>query len=333
MKKIKTDLFDDPPSNDKFEVPLSKKAYDEALHLASEILKNIELGEISLALIARRTFRLARLLNDFEMVKIMELESSGYPEIDVYEEDIRFHELERLARLANRLYFDIDGFPVFIPDAIEKLESEKKYIKDRRELPRDLNKVDKLQKRFLEVSEQIAQRRSFIHEYITKTYLELKYSKIAEDIFSAIKQNVDKKIGEIVPESIEKFVAIYQNLTSANPEDWSNAVHKCRRILKDLADAIYPPTKSIKKILDGKEEIIQLGEEKYINRIIEFITQKSESETYIKIVGSHLKFVEDRLDSILKGSHKGTHAKTDREEANRIVVYTYLLVGDILSLI
>ena len=53
--------------------------------------------------------------------------------------------------------------------------------------------------------------------------------------------------------------------------------------MKDLADAIYPPTKNIKKGIDGKSH--ELGEEQYINRIIEFITHKSESETYIKIVG------------------------------------------------
>ncbi len=322
MKKIKNDIFKVPPS---------KKAYNEAIHLASEILKNIELSEISLALIALKTIRLARLLNNFEMVRLMELEISGYPKINVYEENIEFREVERLATLAGREYLEVDGFLEFIPDAIEKLESEKKFIIKRIDSASDLDERNNLQKRFQEVSEILAHRRSFIYEYITKTYLELNYSKIAEDIFSAIKQNVDQKIGEIVPESLEKLVAIYENLTSENPENWSNAVHICRRILKDLADAIYPPTKNIKKGIDGKSH--KLGEEQYINRIIEFINQKSESETYIKIVGSHLRFIGDRLESILKGSHKATHAKIDREEANRIVVYTYLLVGDILNLV
>lgn len=318
----------------KEEVPPSKKVYNEALQLSSEILKNIELSEISLALIALKTYRLAHLLNDFEMVRIMDLEINGYPEIDIYEEDIKFHELERLARLAKRLYLDLDGFPVFIPEAIEKLENEKKFINNTIVVASDLDECNKLQKRFQKVSERLARRRSFIHVYLTKTYLKLNYSNIAKDIFSVIRQNIDQKIGEIVPQSIEKFIAVYENLTSENPENWSNAVHSCRRILKDLADAIYPPTKSIKKEIDGKEKIIQLDEESYINRIMEFITQKSESKTYKKIVGSHLDYIGDRLKSILKGSHKGTHKEiTDREEANRIVVYTYLLIGDILSLV
>ena len=80
--------------------------------------------------------------------------------------------------------------------------------------------------------------------------------------------------------------------------------------------------------------IIKLDEEHYVNRILEFVTQKRESKIYEKIVGSHLRFIEDRLKSVLDASHKGTHTNiTDREEANRIVVYTYLLIGDILALI
>ena len=279
MKKIKNGdffEFEDPPSNDKFKVPPSKKEYNAALDLSKEILKNIEQSEISLALIALKTNRLARLLNDFEMVRLMELEISGYPKIDVYEENSEFREIKRLATLAGRLlYSEVDVSLEFTSDAIEKLENEKKFLNKRIDTESDLDERNKLQKRFQEVSEILAHRRSFIHEYITKTYLELNYSNIAEDIFSAIKQNVDQKIGEIVPESIEKFVAIYENLTSKNPENWSNAVHSCRRILKDLADAICPPTNSIKKGKDGKPH--SLGKEQYFNRIIEFITQKSDS--------------------------------------------------------
>ena len=147
-------------------------------------------------------------------------------------------------------------------------------------------------------------------------------------------EDINKKISKYVPDSVKRFNAVYENLSTENSENWSNAVHSCRRILKDLADTIYPPTENIQKEREGKEITIQLDEEHFINRIIEFITQKSESKTYKKIVGSHLRFMEDRLKSILGGSHKGTHKDiTDREEANRIVVYTYLLIGDILALV
>ena len=50
------------------------------------------------------------------------------------------------------------------------------------------------------------------------------------------------------------------------------------------------------------------------------------------IVGSHLAYLGDRLDSIFSAAQKGSHAKVGREEADRYVVYTYMIVGDILSL-
>ncbi len=60
-------------------VPPSRKALSEALYLSSEILKNIELSELPLTNIALKASRLARLLNDFDVQKIMVYEVGGYP--------------------------------------------------------------------------------------------------------------------------------------------------------------------------------------------------------------------------------------------------------------
>jgi len=49
-------------------------------------------------------------------------------------------------------------------------------------------------------------------------------------------------------------------------------------------------------------------------------------------VGSHLDYIGDRIDSIYNASTKGTHAKVSKEEAERYVIYTYLLLSDLLSL-
>ena len=56
---------------------------------------------------------------------------------------------------------------------------------------------------------------------------------------SEISQIVEKNIccGVILSgfDTIKKFTSVYSNLLSENDEDWSNAVHSCRRILQDLA--------------------------------------------------------------------------------------------------
>lgn len=332
-------------------IPPSKQAYNEALELADEIIRNIELAESSLALITLKTIRLARLTNDFEMIKIFELEISGYT---VNQNGYVPKEQWEVGMLAKRQYHDESNKEKIFPESVEQLEDEKYFLKSSidvagdadisvsstnpRHFPKyytgNANERAELRERFKIVSDRLASRRSMVYQYVLREYLELRYSNIAEDIFSKIQEKVNEKIGKYIPDSVKRFNAVYENLSSENSENWSNAVHSCRRILKDLADAIYPPTENIQKEKEGIEITIQLDEEHYINRIIEFIAQKSESKTFIKIVGSHLRFMKDRLNSILGGSHKGTHKDiTDREEANRIVVYTYLLIGDILALV
>ncbi len=332
-------------------IPPTKKAFDEALKLTDEIIKNIELSEIPLANVALKTARLARLINDFAMIKIMNLEISGYSNDstgfvpkDQWEIGIE----------ADREYQTEDYKMQIYPESIEQLEGEMLLNQTGLEVARDADisfssaspsqrfrpytgnwkERNEIRKRNNIVLKRLASRRSLIYQYVLQKYLELRFSNIADDIFANIREKVDKKMGKLVPDSVTRFNAVYENLNSENTENWSNAVHSCRRILMDLANAVYPPSEDKQKVIDGQERPIKLDKEHFINRILEFITQSSDSQSYRHVVGSQLKFIKDRLDSLLNASHKGTHETiVSKEEANRIVVYTYLLIGDILSLV
>jgi hypothetical protein len=164
--------------------------------------------------------------------------------------------------------------------------------------------------------------------------LELKFSGIAGDAFSRIRLAADELIGITVPSAAQKFVAIYENLLSDNPEDWSNAVHSCRRILQDLADHLFPATDTPRvKSVNGKEVRITLGADNYINRLVCFTEDNSTSERSEEIIGSQLAYLGDRLDSLFRAAQKGSHTTiSTRDEADRYVVYTYMLVADLLKL-
>lgn len=58
-------------------MPDSRRA--EALRLAEEILGDVELGRIPPTDVARKTSRLARLLDDSEAIQWLSFEISGYP--------------------------------------------------------------------------------------------------------------------------------------------------------------------------------------------------------------------------------------------------------------
>jgi hypothetical protein len=192
---------------------------------------------------------------------------------------------------------------------------------------------NRIHQELADATKKLATRRAFIFQYAVGRHYELKFSGIAQDIFARLRERVDQSVGVVVPDAIRTVTAIYDNLASENPEDWSNAVHGCRRLLKALADALYPPRADKTINSGGKEKTVKLGEGAYVNRLIAFVEEHSDSGSYKNIVGSHLSFMGERLDAIVDAAQKGTHDNiTTREEAERYVIYTYMLVGDILSL-
>jgi hypothetical protein len=335
-------------------VPPSKVAMREALSLSEEALRNIELSEIPLARVALKLSRLARLLNDFEHQRIMEFEAGGYPTAptgvppEVYVLAVK---AGREYQLKDTKKGTIENYIYATP--IEELELEASSAQVALAAARDPDvsvsssnpnqfvwnpSGNSLERNTIRTSAATAQRRlssrrSFLYAYALKKNYELKFSGIADDIFSRIRKQVDDRIGERVPTAVQKLAAVYDNLTSDNAEDWSNAVHSCRRILQDLADSLFPPREDVVVQHNGKPKTIKLGADNYVNRIMAFLEEHSDSERFREIVGSHISYVGERLDSVFRAAQKGSHASVTREEADRYVVYTYLVVGDVLSLL
>lgn len=87
------------------DIPPSRSALSEALALSEQILRDIELSQISLEAVFLKASRLARLLNDFQFQKLFEYEASGYPStLDGIPQ-----ETFELARIAGRVSSDKDA--------------------------------------------------------------------------------------------------------------------------------------------------------------------------------------------------------------------------------
>ena len=326
----------------------------EAYELSETILRSIEYSEISLTNVALMTSRLARLLNDFDHQKIMEYEAGGYPS----ENGMIPPEPWRLIGITGRKFTMKDQESNEMSEyayleSILSLEEELRIAQASLDAARDpdrsvsssnpnqyvfnpsSNAYERatIRQRVSTSVNRLSSRRSYIYNYVLQKNLELKYSGIVDDIFSRVRRRVDQAIGMNIPEAVKRLSAAYLNLQSNNDEDWSNAVHSCRRILQDLADALYPPHEDKVIMHEGKKKSIKLGSDNYINRIIAYVEENSESGSYTSIVGSQLDYLGDRLDAIFAATQKGSHSTIiEREEADRYVIYTYLIVGDILSL-
>lgn len=324
----------------------------EALELSENILRGVELSQIPLTNAALMAARLARLLNDFEHQKLFEFEAGGYPTTPTGVPAEAF----QMARKSGRVFQKKDKDGVIgeyaTLESIEQLETAVESAKLGLDAARDAGisvssanpmqvvnthgnsfERQRLHNELKDAVKKLGSRRSFLYSYVVTRNLELKFSAVAGDAFSRIRERVDGQIGLIVPSATQKFTAIYENLQSDNQEDWSNAVHSCRRVLQDLADAVFPPTTPRQKERGGKAVSIGLGPDNYINRLITFAEDRSDSGRYAEIVGSQLAFLGDRLDALFQAAQKGSHSViTTREEADRCVVYTYMVVGDLLQL-
>lgn len=324
------------------------------MELSSEILTNLELSNIPLQNIALKASRLARLLNDFDYQKIMSYEASGYPSTPTGVSP----DVWRLGKEAGRVIEKEDAKTKEIKqfmytESIGEIEETLRTVDTALAAARDpdislssanpnqyvsagiVNRFerDSIRQNAASQAKRLASRRNLLYQYALQRHYELKFSGIADDIFTRTRNKVDQRIGELIPDSVQKFTAVYENLLSENPENWSNAVHSCRRILQDLADVIFPPREDGVIKIGDKEKTVKLGKDNYINRIIAFVQEKASSERFEEIVGSNLTYLGDRLDSTFQASQKGSHANiVSRDEADRYVVYTYLLVGDVLSL-
>lgn len=284
-------------------IPVTAQVLGEAEALSDEIVKDIELSRKPISVVILKAVRLACLLNDFETQQAFEAASSGHP--------------QRSIEPVEKLEQNIAKGKAVLPNAhMMRGYGGKRVLYD----------MDR-------ATEKLAGIRTVIHGYATRKYYEIKFSSLADDVFSRIRSRVDSSIGLAIPDAVKKLTAAYDNLRSNNPEDWANAVHSCRRVLQDLADAVFPPRDEVRtRRAGGVETPIQLGSDNYINRLMAYVEDLTGSRRFEEIVGSHLRYMGDRLDALFAGAQKGSHASVTNEEADRCVVYTYLLVGDILSL-
>ena len=335
-------------------VPANTEVLKEAEILSAEILKDIELSQARLSVVVLKALRLARILNDFDVQQIFEWESGGYPRgVSGVSSEVWSG-----GTIANRIFFGTDSTrdvpkPLMYMESIEQMELTVEMGAPSLEAAQDRNVAISSANQYQHVtvpsgnsmernnirsemqiaSERLASRRTFIYSYAARKHYELRFAGVADDVFGRIRSMVDSTIGLTVPDAVKKLTAVYDNLRSDNPEDWANAAHSCRRVLQDLADAVFPAQAETRtRKVNGKDIEIKLGADQYINRLVAYIEDSSESDRFSEIVGSHLGYIGDRLDALFGASQKGSHANVTKDEADRCVVYTYLLVGDILSL-
>ena len=177
------------------------------------------------------------------------------------------------------------------------------------------------------IAARIGQR---IHDFLAATERELVYGQINSDIFEQNRQYVDAKLRAIAPDVLEKFVIVYRRMSDRDPEARSEAALSCRRILKSLADHVYPPPAEPVTGSDGTTR--ELTDDKFINRLLQFVSERTGGKRAGELLLSQVSELGTKLGRLVNLGAKGVHADIGEHELNQCVIQTYLAVGDVLRI-
>jgi hypothetical protein len=336
------------------------------LSLVNEALKDIETPIIPLSTVIRKSIHIARLRNDYinlwwldwEMTDITnrEFQKSIIREIIPYisKEDLksfwtifleRYMAERKYIKMNNKLEIEQNEDNILgksIPEIEVSLRIRKQEA-DHLVAPQGLNPVDlyfvdKSRSEIrvitlfhIENLELILERiKHRVHKFLSFTEKQLLFGQINADIFEINRRFVDFELGRLCPEAVSQFVLVYHRLPEKDTESYAQALTSCRRILKSLADVLYPP--SSKRIIgsDGRQH--NLSDDKYIARLWQYVYEKTAHSTSGKLLQAEVQYLGNRIDKLYDLTNKGIHANISDFEVNQCVIQTYLLIGDILRI-
>ena len=113
-------------------------------------------------------------------------------------------------------------------------------------------------------------------DFLNETISELQFGGITEYLMEQIRKETDEKLSTIDSKLTDEVQSLYLNLTSNNPADWSKVGHSSSKILKSLADFVYPPTD--KKYIAKNNESYVVNEQCFINRLYAFLDMHTSNE-------------------------------------------------------
>ena len=161
-----------------------------------------------------------------------------------------------------------------------------------------------------------------VHGFAVHEYHALAFSGLAHSIFEKHRGLVDARLKDLLPGVLEKIPSVSDRLAVGDHEAISQAMSTLRRVIKAVADGVYPPSESPITI-DGAQ--YEIGSDKVLNRIDLFVRQHCPSETRSKRLKRTMADIHGRVCAAV-------HADVTGGEASALFLGTYLALGEILEI-
>jgi len=160
-----------------------------------------------------------------------------------------------------------------------------------------------------------------IHNLAVSKYHSLAFEGLAETIFERHRTGVDRLLASVAPDVLEKLPAIYERLSAGDQEAVSQAMNSVRRMIKSVADQVYPPSDG-PVLLDGQK--YEVGSDKVLNRLKLFLAERCESKSRKERLHRSIRDIHERASV-------GSHADITSSEAGALFLAAYLTLGEILE--
>jgi hypothetical protein len=326
---------------------LSEGISQHKVRLAQELLDDVELSRLGVEQLLLKASRLARLVEADEISSWLKFELSGYPGNDPIALKYMGITNRWTDQEKNMGYWkplsELSGVIVASEAQMRQLQIPNVNLSLSSSNPHEwvcgfqgnnvtnaTQAVNKVVSKLQTLANTIAALQgvrsrvlSVLHDFISTTYYQLAFSNLTESIFSSYKQAIDVALIGTASDVVEKIPAVYDRLSSGDPEAISQALTTCRRMIHGFADAFYPPTDKTVKV-EGKD--VSLGEKNYLNRINALVDEHCTSTSRRQRLRKTIREIHERVSA-------GVHDDVTLDEAKALFVQVYLILGEIALLV
>lgn len=326
-------------------VDFSNPKKQEALRLALETRSHIYNDSSSLSSVLRKCATICTLLEKSHDNEWIKKELQGY-QSDGKEGKPRYRRKSKL------VLFNVNDAPkTLLPDGLDSIKdhfisnpiSELENIQEKGLLINEGLQIEALRKyfKFVTVEAQISSTavRGVVEavktralRFLNSTIMELEYGEIPANIFDEIRREVDARLVRISDTAIEELKAIYEQLVQESCEggEWSHVVGACIKIIKRVADRLFFPREEPYTNSKGVERPVT--DVDITNRLCAYVDKKIDGTEVKRFTKAHIQYIANFLEELQSFANTEFSDNITKNEANRCVIYTYLLLGDILRL-
>jgi hypothetical protein len=171
--------------------------------------------------------------------------------------------------------------------------------------------------------------RTRIANYLAVVEQQVAFDRVNFDAWERNRAYTDAALARVAPEALAQFQAAYRRHGEADPEALSQALMSCRRVLKTVADGLYPATNE--QIIGNDGNPHDMSEDRFIARLAQYAFENS-AQVEAGLVAADIDYLGERLHLLNKLASKGVHANVTPSEVEACILRTYLVVGDLLRL-